>query len=34
MSTTQALNEATYTVVERKPETHWTGDAVAAEGVR
>lgn len=34
MSTTQSLNEATYRVVERKPEMHWTGDAVAADGVR
>ncbi|MCQ4347204.1 DUF1329 domain-containing protein [Pseudomonas stutzeri] len=34
MSTTQSLNEATFKVVARKPETHWTGDAVAAEGVR
>lgn len=34
MSTTQSLNGATYTLVERHPETHFTGDAVAAEGVR
>ncbi|MNJ62043.1 hypothetical protein D3C77_578630 [compost metagenome] len=34
MSTTQSLNEAVYKVDERKPETHYTGDAVAAEGVR
>lgn len=34
MSTTQSLNEAVFKVVERKPETNWTGDAVAAEGVR
>jgi hypothetical protein len=34
MSTTQSLNGATYRLVERHPETHFTGDAVAAEGVR
>jgi hypothetical protein len=34
MSTTQSLNGATYTLVARHPETHFTGDAVAAEGVR
>jgi hypothetical protein len=34
MSTSQSLNEATYRVVERKPEMHYTGDAVAADGVR
>lgn len=34
MSSTQSLNEAVFKVVERKPETNWTGDAVAAEGVR
>jgi len=34
MSTTQSLNEAVYKVDARKPETHYTGDAVAAEGVR
>ncbi len=34
MSTSQSLNEAVFKVVERRPETNWTGDAVAAEGVR
>jgi len=34
MSTSQSLNEATYRVVERKPEMYYTGDAVAADGVR
>lgn len=34
MSTTQSLNEATFKVAARKPEIHFTGDAVAAEGVR
>ncbi|MGR6617031.1 DUF1329 domain-containing protein [Pseudomonas rhodesiae] len=34
MSTSQSLNEAVFKVVERRPETHWTGDAVGAEGVR
>lgn len=34
MSSTQSLNEAVYRVVARQPETHFTGDAVAAEGVR
>lgn len=34
MSSSQSLNEATYRVVPRKPETYFTGDAVAAEGVR
>lgn len=34
MSTSQSLNEATYRVVERKPEMYYKGDAVAADGVR
>jgi hypothetical protein len=34
MSSTQSLNGATYKLVKRYPETHFTGDAVAAEGVR
>lgn len=34
MSSTQSLNGATYKLVKRFPETHFTGDAVAAEGVR
>ena len=34
MSVIQALNGETFKVVEPKPETYFTGDAVAAEGVR
>lgn len=34
MSTTVSLNGATYRVVKPYPETYFTGDAVAAEGVR
>ena len=34
MSTTVSLNEATYRIVKPHPETYFTGDAVAAEGVR
>ena len=34
MSSTQALNESVYRIAERYPETHFTGDAVAADGVR
>lgn len=34
MSTTQSLNGATFSIVPRKPETYFTGDSVAAEGVR
>ncbi len=34
MSTTQSLNEGVFRIAERYPETHFTGDAVAADGVR
>ncbi len=34
MSTTQALNEGVFRIVDRYPEIHFTGDAVAADGVR
>ncbi|MCB1755848.1 MAG: DUF1329 domain-containing protein [Gammaproteobacteria bacterium] len=34
MSVIQSLNEETFKVVSRKPETFFTGDAVAAEAVR
>jgi len=34
MSTVQALNEETYRVVKRKPESYFTGDAVADEASR
>lgn len=34
MSSTQSLNGAKYTLVSRHPDAHFTGDAVAAEGVR
>ena len=34
MSSSQSLNEATFRVVARKPETYFTGDSVGAEGVR
>ncbi|HEY0287195.1 MAG TPA: DUF1329 domain-containing protein [Pseudomonas sp.] len=34
MSSSQSLNEATFHVVGRKPETYFTGDSVGAEGVR
>jgi hypothetical protein len=34
MSSTQSLNGAKYTLVPRHPDAHFTGDAVAAEGVR
>lgn len=34
MSSTQSINDAVYRLVERKSESYFTGDAVAAEGVR
>jgi hypothetical protein len=34
MSVMQALNDENFRVVETKPETYFTGDAVAAEAVR
>jgi len=34
MSTVQGLNDETYRVVPRKPETFFTGDAVAADAAR
>lgn len=34
MSTTQSLNDAVFRIVDRYPEIHFTGDAVAADGVR
>lgn len=34
MSSTQSLNDAVFRIADRYPETHFTGDAVAADGVR
>lgn len=34
MSTTQSLNDGVFRIVDRYPEIHFTGDAVAADGVR
>lgn len=34
MSTTQSINDAVYRIVDRYPEIHFTGDSVAADGVR
>ncbi|MPN55929.1 hypothetical protein SDC9_203613 [bioreactor metagenome] len=34
MSVIQALNDEDFKVVPRKPETYFTGDAVAAEASR
>lgn len=34
MSTSQSLNDGVFRIVDRYPEIHFTGDAVAADGVR